>query len=164
MYSDSISLQSQTKQSHAQKFDNHATCRPPPTSILPLLWRLNSLPSTMAMPLFFHGLDALLADKIRFHQIEHLAGPFNNATSIVKVASRRINSSFQSTIGRQYKDCPSHESSTGSRWSARPSNPPIYHGNLRCYSNLFEAGFVQRIFICCVYFQWKDSASKVLFG
>jgi hypothetical protein len=81
---------------------------PPITSIILLLQRLNSLSSTMAAPLCFHGLDAL-ADKIRFHQIEHLAGPFN-ATSSVNLASRRINSSFQSTMGRQYKDCPSHES------------------------------------------------------
>jgi hypothetical protein len=56
----------------------------------------------MATPLFFHGLDAL-ADKIRLHQIEHLAGPFN-ATSSVNLASRRMNSSFQSTIGRQCKE------------------------------------------------------------
>jgi hypothetical protein len=72
----------------------------------------------MAAPLFFHGLDAL-ADKIRFHQIDHLSGPYN-ATSIVKVASRRITSSFQSTIGRQYKDSPNDESvDEGRRRSAR---------------------------------------------
>jgi hypothetical protein len=62
----------------------------------------------MAAPIFFNGLNTM-ADKIRFNQIDHLSGPYN-ATTLVKVASRRINSSFQSTIGQQYKDSTTNES------------------------------------------------------
>jgi hypothetical protein len=62
MYSDSISLQSQTKQSHAQKFDNHATSTTAHINIT-----IAPTPQFIAVD---HG-DASLR-KIRFHQIEHL--------------------------------------------------------------------------------------------
>jgi hypothetical protein len=58
--------------------------------------------SIMATPSFFHGLDAL-AEKIQSHQLQHAADSIDAATA-VKVASRRLNSTFQSTLGQQKKD------------------------------------------------------------
>jgi hypothetical protein len=70
----------------------------------------------MATPSFFHGIGAL-AEKIQSHQLQHADDSIDAATA-VKVASRRLNSTFQSTLGRRKKDPAPPDPSDGRRRSS----------------------------------------------